>query len=263
MEAVDKKYNGIYNCGVEVAKKEGFISLWRGNISNVARYFPNQAFNFAFKDTFKLMFKNYDQKTQFFKFFMANSISGGLAGAVSLFIVYPLDFIRTRLATDNKDSLGKRDFIGTIDCTRKIVQAEGIVGLYKGYVVAMIGMAAYRAFYFGMYDSIKGSLITKKTKKKVKFVYAQVITNLSSLCFYPLDTIRRRLMLQSGKKEDSKHYSTSYDCAVKIKSQEGLVGFYKGFGANIIRGSGAALVLVLYDYIQESLGLESRGLGGS
>lgn len=69
-------------------------------------------------------------------------------------------------------------------------------------------------------------------------------------------------MLQSGKSESTKNYISSYDCAVKIKQQEGMLGFYKGFGANILRGSGAALVLVLYDYFQDILGLEKRGLGG-
>ena len=244
INSVKTKYNGILHCANSVVKSEGVLSLWRGNISNVMRYFPNQAFNFAFKDTFKKMFKNYDQKKEFLKFLIANSIAGGLAGATSLFIVCPLDFIRTRLATDNLSIDGKRDFMGTIDCINKIIASEGISGLYKGFVVAMVGMALYRAMYFGLYDSCKGNLITNKTSYTMKFMIAQLITNFSSLCFYPLDTVRRRIMLQSGKAEIDKNYTTSYDCAVKINSQEGMLGFYKGFGANIVRGSGAALVLV-------------------
>lgn len=31
-------------------------TVWRGNGTNVLRYFPTQALNFAFKDTFKQMF---------------------------------------------------------------------------------------------------------------------------------------------------------------------------------------------------------------
>ena len=30
--------------------------VWRGNGTNVLRYFPTQALNFAFKDNFKRMF---------------------------------------------------------------------------------------------------------------------------------------------------------------------------------------------------------------
>jgi solute carrier family 25 (adenine nucleotide translocator) protein 4/5/6/31 len=62
------------------------------------RYFPTQALNFAFKDTYKKIFmEGVDQKTQFWRFFAANLASGGAAGATSLLIVYPLDFARTRL----------------------------------------------------------------------------------------------------------------------------------------------------------------------
>jgi len=48
-----KKYTGMSDCFVRVAKEEGFWALWRGNWANVVRYFPTQAFNFAFKDAYQ------------------------------------------------------------------------------------------------------------------------------------------------------------------------------------------------------------------
>jgi len=83
-----------------VNKEQGFASFWRGNLANVIRYFPTQALNFAFKDTIRRTIPQYNPNTEFFKFFLANLASGGLAGALSLSFVYPLDFARTRLATD-------------------------------------------------------------------------------------------------------------------------------------------------------------------
>ena len=41
----------------------------------------------------------YNSKTDFWPFFAVNLASGGLAGAGSLLIVYPLDFARTRLVS--------------------------------------------------------------------------------------------------------------------------------------------------------------------
>lgn len=64
------------------------------------RYFPTQALNFAFKDTYKTYLCPYNPKTEKFKFFLGNLASGGAAGASSLIFVYPLDFARTRLAAD-------------------------------------------------------------------------------------------------------------------------------------------------------------------
>ena len=62
-----------------------------------SRYFPTQALNFAFKDTYKKMFMDgIDKNKDFWKFFAGNLAAGGAAGATSLLIVYPLDFARTR-----------------------------------------------------------------------------------------------------------------------------------------------------------------------
>lgn len=66
----------------------------------MVRYFPTQALNFAFKDTYKKVFCPYNPKTDPGKFFIGNLLSGGFAGATSLTFVYPLDFARTRLAAD-------------------------------------------------------------------------------------------------------------------------------------------------------------------
>lgn len=115
--AKDKRYKGIMDVLIRVPKEQGVVALWRGNLANVIRYFPTQALNFAFKDTYKRIFMEglgfidwkkcqslftfrVDKKKQFWKFFMMNLASGGAAGATSLCFVYPLDFARTRLAAD-------------------------------------------------------------------------------------------------------------------------------------------------------------------
>lgn len=79
------------------------------------RYFPTQAFNFAFKEKFKIIFNPYNKKTEPQKFFWGNVMSGGMAGATGLIFVYPLDFARTRLAAD-MGVKGEREFKGLVDC---------------------------------------------------------------------------------------------------------------------------------------------------
>lgn len=90
-------YAGIIDAFIRLPKEQGFLSLWRGNLANVIRYFPTQALNFAFKDVYKQMFlEGIDKNTQFWRYFAGNLASGGAAGASSLCFVYPLDFARTR-----------------------------------------------------------------------------------------------------------------------------------------------------------------------
>jgi len=118
-------------------------------LTNIIRYFPTQAFNFAFKDTFKTMFPRYNKKQEPLKCFAVNMASGGLAGAGSLSIVYPLDYARTRLASDVGS--GKRDFNGLWDCLKKTASGhQGVLALYNGFGVSVIGIIPYRGVYFGM-----------------------------------------------------------------------------------------------------------------
>ncbi|KAI6180108.1 ADP/ATP translocase [Aphelenchoides besseyi] len=247
--AVDKRYKGIIDVLVRVPKEQGFSALWRGNLANVIRYFPTQALNFAFKDTFKKMFGT-TRKKEFWKFFGANLASGGMAGAASLCFVYPLDFARTRLAAD----VGKgssREFKGLGDCLVKTVKSDGPIGLYRGFFVSVQGIIIYRAAYFGMFDTAK--IMFAKDGQKLNFfaawAIAQVVTVSSGVLSYPWDTVRRRMMMQSGRKDVL--YKNTMDCAQKIIKNEGISAMFKGALSNVFRGTGGALVLAIYDEIQK------------
>merc|ERR1719331_2655402 len=130
------------------------MAFWRGNLTNCIRYFPTQAFNFAFKDTIKGLFPKANPKKDFWKFFAINMASGGLAGAGSLCIVYPLDYARTRLASDVGS--GKQQFNGLLDCLKKTVASSGVGGLYNGIGVSVVGIIPYRGVYFGLFDTLSG-----------------------------------------------------------------------------------------------------------
>jgi len=252
--AADKQYKGIIDVLVRVPKEQGFWALWRGNLANVIRYFPTQALNFAFKDTYKNLFlKDVDKKKQFWRFFVGNLASGGAAGATSLCFVYPLDFARTRLAAD-VGKKGSREFNGLVDCLVKIFKSDGPIGLYRGFFVSVQGIIIYRASYFGCFDTIKSVAVSdpKQMNFFMAWGIAQVVTVCSGILSYPWDTVRRRMMMQSGRTDIM--YKNTWDCAVKIVQNEGMSAMFKGAGANVFRGTGGALVLALYDEIQKHIG---------
>lgn len=245
------RYTGVVNCFSRVAAEQGIGSFWRGNLANVVRYFPTQAFNFAFKDTIKALFPKYNPQTEFMPFFLTNLASGGLAGAASLTIVYPLDFARTRLAADvGKD--GQREFTGLVDCLKKTAGKGGPLALYQGFGVSVQGIVVYRGAYFGLYDTAKGAIFGEKEKDAsilAKWAVAQTVTIASGIISYPFDTVRRRLMMQAGK--ETKLYNGTLDCWSKIAKNEGMGAFFKGAFSNVLRGTGGALVLVMYDELKK------------
>lgn len=248
---LDRKYNGIGDCFKRTAAQEGVVSLWRGNTANVIRYFPTQALNFAFRDTYKSMFAYKKERDGYTKWMMGNLASGGAAGATSLLFVYSLDYARTRLANDAKSSKGsgERQFNGLVDVYRKTLASDGIAGLYRGFGPSVLGIVVYRGLYFGMYDSIKPVLLVGPLEGSflASFLLGWTVTTGAGVASYPLDTIRRRMMMTSG---EAVKYSSSMDAARQIVAKEGVKSLFKGAGANILRGVAGAGVLSIYDQVQ-------------
>jgi solute carrier family 25 (adenine nucleotide translocator) protein 4/5/6/31 len=128
-----------------------------------------------------------------------------------------------------------------------------MLGLYRGFLISVIGIIAYRASYFGMFDTGKALFFadSKNTSIFYMWAFAQSVTVSAGIMSYPLDTVRRRLMMQSGRGDIL--YSGTIDCFKKIYNNEGPKAFFKGSLSNVIRGTGGALVLVFYDKIQNYL----------
>jgi len=244
--AITKPYKGIVDVFVRVPQEQGFSSFWRGNWANVLRYFPTQALNFMFKDFYKQYFE-YPRSAGFWYCLAGNMASGGAAGATSLIVVYPLDFARTRLAVDVGKS-NAREFSGTFDVIMKTAKTAGWGkgGVYNGFAVSCVGIVFYRGAYFGLFDTVNDLPMMKSAGFLEKFALGYAVTVSAGLISYPLDTIRRRLMMTSGKHAGK--YKNSMDCTRKILKDEGVKALYKGAGSNILRGLAGALVLVGFDY---------------
>ena len=224
-------------------KEEGFRAFWKGNFPNILKCFPTEALNFAFKDTYKNFFETTDEDASFSRKLLGNLLAGGCAGATSLTFIYPLDFARQRLGVDISGQ-----FTGMSGCLYTTLKSDGLIGVYRGFGVSVLGSFFYRASYFGLYDTAKNFL---GDNVLINVVVAFATTTASGLAAYLLDSIRRRLMMQSGRAEADIQYKGAVDCFKKVLTQEGFRGFYKGFLVHLISGLPASLMLVFYDEIKD------------
>ncbi|KAF5400208.1 Adenylate nucleotide translocase [Paragonimus heterotremus] len=246
---LDRPYKGMIDCTVRTFKAEGILPFWRGNVPNCIRYFPTQALNFAFKDNIRALFN--PQKTDSHSVtFYKNVASGGAAGAGSLLFVYSLDYARTRLANDALAATkgSTREFSGLTDVYVKTLKVDGIAGLYRGFCLSCVGIIVYRGFYFGLYDTIKPIALGDDAGLTVSFILGYAVTIVSETLAYPIDTVRRRLMMTSNQ---AVKYRSSFHCAAEIMRKEGPLSFMKGTFANILRGIAGAGVLAGFDKLKE------------
>jgi len=117
--------------------------------------------------------------------------------------------------------------------------------------LAFFGIFMYRGLYFGFYDTSK-VLVFDENKDYafiLKMLVAQGCVMGAELISYPTDTVKRKLMMQSGKAV--LEYKGAIDCFRKTYQQGGLRSFWKGYISNIFRSVGSSLSLLLYDELKK------------
>jgi len=253
-----KPYSSIMDCFKRVSSEQGVAAFWRGNLVNCMRYAPQQGSALAFNDFFKGLFPKYDKTTEFPKYFGANLLAGGLGGGTAMVICYPLDYARTRLASDL--TAGEGQFNGILDCLTKTVKQQGFMGLYRGTAVSIAGAFVYRAGQLGLYGTVMGFNPYRDDTGIKGLVSAIVIGTVARTVIlpfnYPFDTVRRRMMLESDLPKTERQYKSGIDCARQIMATEGAAGMYKGAFPEIFRGFGGVMVIVLYDRLKTILGMK-------
>ena len=88
---------GIISCAKYIYSHEGILAYWRGNLANCLRYVPRFALDMAIKEPLGRLI--YSGETVIIVI-ATKWAAGAIASFCSTIICYPLEFIRTRLATD-------------------------------------------------------------------------------------------------------------------------------------------------------------------
>ena len=246
---------GALDCARRIFEREGWRGFYRGNLANVLRYFPTQAFNFAFKDKIKGLLPKVDRKKHPWRALAVNVLAGGIAGAGSLSLVYPLDSVRTQLIICTNDD-GSPKYANMMEFVRENVKTpRDILKLYEGYVVSVAGIIPFRAIYFFVNDTLRAILpwIRDEGLKGLvsKFTCAQCAALCAAYASYPFDTVRRRLQVDAQRPLGERRYKGNLDCLKKVYRVEGVRALFRGAGYNAVRTVTSALALVAYGELKK------------
>lgn len=66
--------------------------------------------------------------------------AGGLAGVAAALVTYPLEVAETRLIVQN---CRQPTYIGVVHTLSKIYRTEGLLALYRGFSLTVLGVFAY------------------------------------------------------------------------------------------------------------------------
>ena len=123
-----------------------------------------------------------------------------------------------------------------LDGTRQLYQSEGILGFYRGLVPSLFGVS-HGALHFMAYEKLKiyRSLSFEGGQKRLGASDLLVLSGLAKVfagsTTYPYQIVRARLQMYDADRT----YKGARDVVAQVWREEGLVGFYKGLGPNLLR----------------------------
>lgn len=246
-----EQYTSLRHFLFAAPKREGLTAYWRGNTANFTKMWLGTAVRFrSHYGIYNLIV--IDHECSQLELFLRQLTAGFLAGSLALLFVHPFDVCRTRMALDFAKKGDPRRYHGFLDYSGKTIRDYGIKGLYSGFLISLGTLAPYCALSLTLNERLVGELSTDPAFMQY-FGVGSVSALISNVLLYPLDTVRRRMQYSSarGCKVLYKH---SWNCITSIMENEGLKGFYKGLGVNVLRTvPSMALQLGCYSWLKARL----------
>ena len=250
-KSLSRPYTGTFNVIQRIVQLEGPKGLFKGNMTNIIRYAPNQALTLSLKDLYRdLIMGGTGGRGR--SAVLGNILCSGFAAVTSQIFLYSLDLARTKLSNDRSSKKRKKQYRNLVDVYRQTIRQEGVAGLYRGFFVGCTVYFIYRALTIGTYDSFKHNF--DSLSKKYAFNYCVMF--VVSTMLFPLDTLRRTMIMMNTSKK--RVFRNSLQCFRYIVQNNGYRHFYSGLFPNIIKTSFSSLVLVLYDMIKTKLNNHSH-----
>lgn len=109
--------------------------------------------------------------------------------AIGAFAVYPIDLVKTRMQNQrSKSYVGEVMYRNSFDCFKKVIRHEGVLGLYKGLAVQLIGVAPEKAIKLTVNDFVRDKFMQYTGELPL---YAEIISGgmVSSLFIYLLNRL--------------------------------------------------------------------------
>lgn len=235
-----------------VTSTQGFWSLWRGNWTNCTRIVPTYALRFTLLDKYKsLLSVRSPASPSPLNQLVAELVPAALSGSSTLLVTYPLDLLRTRMSADTS---AHRIHSSIVRGFRDIWRREGPRGLYKGIVISLMEITPYTALSLGGYNYLKTQIKHRDASSiKMRLLLAWGSGLTGSLLCYPMDTIKRSLMLDGSLVAGQSLYRNRIrDCVHSIYSKRGIRGFYRGCALNAFKsGPATAFTLVTNDVLRQ------------
>ncbi|KAK1915329.1 hypothetical protein P3342_003137 [Pyrenophora teres f. teres] len=251
----------------ELWQAGGMRSLYAGNGLNVVKVMPESAIKFGSYEAAKRVFAKIEgHNDPAIIHSWSKFVSGGLAGMVSQFAVYPIDTLKFRMQCETVSGglRGNRLIWAT---AKKMWQSGGVVAYYRGLPMGIVGIFPYAALDLGTFEYLKRYVARRNAKRlgchesdaePGGFMTAAIggfSGAFGASAVYPLNLLRTRLQSQ-GTVLHPRTYTGIMDVTRQTIAGEGVRGLFKGLTPNLLKVVPAvSITYVVYDKSKKAIGL--------
>ncbi|CAD8187602.1 unnamed protein product [Paramecium octaurelia] len=224
-------------------EQKNYLVIWRGIIPKAITYIPHQSLAFAFKDVYSKVFQ---KKINDYKH-LKNILIGSLAGASTMLVMYPYEFVSQR--TKYLYKVGKRIDLTWRECLIEILKNDGILGYYRGFSACISPVVVFRGLQFGFYDSTKD--ITDALPFIGRLFWVQLFTFVSHIISFPFFKIMLMMKADTLNFNHSPvQYKNVIECTSRVLKSQKLTYLIQGSTQRFLLATKDALTLMLYYNIQ-------------
>ncbi|XP_026103620.1 calcium-binding mitochondrial carrier protein SCaMC-3-like isoform X1 [Carassius auratus] len=231
-----------------MVKEGGLAALWRGNGINVLKIAPETAIKFMAYEQIKRLMRGSKEggtlKVQ------ERFVAGSLAGATAQTVIYPMEVLKTRLTLRKTGQ-----YSSVADCAKQILQKEGVLAFYKGYLPNMLGIIPYAGIDLAVYETLKNAWLQRYSEGSpdpgvlVLVGCGTASSTCGQLASYPLALIRTRMQAQASVKGAPQ--LSMLTLFRSIVAQDGVVGLYRGIAPNFLKVIPAVSIsYVVYEHMR-------------
>jgi solute carrier family 25 carnitine/acylcarnitine transporter 20/29 len=253
-------YNGVVDCFKKTIKWEGFGGLYKGVQSPLIGQMLFRAnMFFAFGESKRFFSKNGQKKIQTHEYYMAGSIAWGWGALVEC----PIDLFKTQMQIQIIKAKSipdfKPEYIGIIDCFKKIINKNGFLGAYQGFFAQLCRNIPGGALHLGTFEYLRIKFANKRniSVSELPISLTMLAASIGGVLFwlltFPCDVVKSAIQADSPFKENKKFNST-IDAWKKLYKEGGVQRFFKGLSPCMLRAVPANSILLLTSsYLSEHL----------